>query len=170
MQFSRSTHFICIFQTSWNRIYYAFNVVVDCSCPPLSPPALSLSLQMHSLTRRRHYYLPFAFPSLRWSLFLSLSPPLSCLTFRYCLCDKRREASATHPDPDSDAWQAQAATLSRRFVVCSLHANMQCVGEGVGEGSRGETENGAQTSQISREAGSSSQAVQSHCTKVRGQL
>lgn len=44
--------------------------------------------------------------------------------------------------------QAQAATLSRRFVVCSLHANMPAE-EGERRGGRGETENEAQTSQIS---------------------
>lgn len=99
----------------------------------------TLSLYL-SLLHCTHILPPPPPPPLPFALF-PLSVPLTPAEISILLVTTSRSRFRS---------QAQAATLSRRFVVCSLHANMPAEEGGKRRGGRErETENEAQTSQIS---------------------
>lgn len=131
MQFSRSARILFVFSKPLESAFIMHLTLSStavypppppccCCSPPFNlllllstlPSAHSLSLYCMALTLPPLPPLPFAL-SLR--ALLPLSVPLTPAEISILLVTTSRSRFRS---------QAQAATLSRRFVVCSLHANM----------------------------------------------
>lgn len=172
MQFSRSARILFVFSKPLESAFIMHLTLSSTAVSPPPPPTLLLLSPFQFATAAR--------PSLFCTHSLSLldcthilpppPPPLPFALFPLSVPRTPAEISILLVTTSRSRFrsQAQAATLSRRFVVCSLHANMSAE-EGKRERERREGGNGKRSSNLADIAGSS-QAVQSHCTKVRGQL
>lgn len=139
VQFSRSARILFVFSKPLESAFIMHLTLSSTAVSPPPPPALLLLFPFqfataalplssaHSLCLLHcTHILPPPPPPLPFALF-PLSVPLTPAAISILLVTTSRSRFRS---------QAQAATLSRRFVVCSLHANMPAE-EGVRRGVEG---------------------------------
>lgn len=130
MQFSRSARILFVFSKPLESAFIMHLTLSSTAVSPPPPPALLLLFPfqfataalpllfcIHSLSLLHCTHIlppPPPPPPVQFALF-PLSVPLTPAAISILLVTTSRSRFRS---------QAQAATLSRRFVVCSLHANM----------------------------------------------